>query len=100
MTTAFEFPPSASAVDFCYSESGVPAPKAATSVAASTPPPKHLDISKGTPLRRPSHSRISSLSVRARVPFVFQSPLRVNPVNQMPISKSGLKLANLSRNRS
>jgi len=30
-----------------------PPPKAATRVAASTPPPKHLDIFQGAPLRLP-----------------------------------------------
>ena len=36
-----------------HSRGGGPAPKAATRVAASTPPPKHLDVFKGAPLRLP-----------------------------------------------
>jgi len=39
---------------YMYMCVGGPAPKAATRVAASTPPLKHLDIFKGAPLRLPT----------------------------------------------
>jgi len=55
---------------------GGPAPKAATTVAAaSTPPPKHLDIFKGAPLRLPKpfsdefHVRVCSLAS-----FLYHKP--------------------------
>jgi len=37
----------------CVGGGGGPTPQAATRVAASTPPPKHLDIFQGAPLRLP-----------------------------------------------
>jgi len=46
-------PRCASLCEFWCCESGGPALKAATRVAASTPPPKHLDIFKGAPRRPP-----------------------------------------------
>ena len=41
-------------------------------VQSKIPSPKHLDIFKGAPLGSQSHSRISSMCVRARAPFVYE----------------------------
>ena len=54
-----------------HSGGGGPAPKAATRVAASTPPPSIYIYSKELPLGFQSHFRISSLCVCARAPFVL-----------------------------
>jgi len=60
------------------SSCGGPAPKAATRVAASTPSLSIQIYSRELPLGSQSHSRISSLCVCARVPFVYEPSGKAN----------------------